>query len=192
MEASRPISLAFIQGICDSCSLVPNEASSSYGGKGDPRIQLEPDQSRWELPVGLCRLFQIGLEIPVNNINWGHPQIRTKWRHQNHQFRVKLKNIPPEIELYRLSYKREEYIDLYSRQSTRFEKGKLCPYCRRIAKGSVIKLHRSENNSLNSELLDERLRGIDINIKGKKSICVCKLLGCTQCEDYFEIEEDIT
>lgn len=37
MENSKPIALAFIQGICDSCSLVPNEASSSFGGNGAPR-----------------------------------------------------------------------------------------------------------------------------------------------------------
>lgn len=69
MEKIKPIALSFIQGICDSCSLVPNEASSGYGGNGVCRIQLEPSQERWELPIGTCRLFQIGLGIPVNNIN---------------------------------------------------------------------------------------------------------------------------
>ena len=190
MENSRPISLAFIQGICDSCSLVPNEASNSHGSRGKPRIQLEPSQRRWELPIGLCRLFQIGLGIPVNNINWGHPQTRNKWRHQNHQFRVYLRNIPPQIELYRLEYKREEYHNLYDRSRIQYRQGKLCPYYKKVAKGSTVKLHRSDNADLNSDLLDDRLKGIDVNVDRKKSVCICQLLGCTQCKDYFKVEID--
>lgn len=188
IEESPNVSLAFVQGICDSCSLVPNEASSSYGGEGETRIQLEPSQERWELPIGLCRIFQIGLKIPVNNINWGHPQIRHSWRHQNHQFRVSLKNIPTSLELYRLGYKRDEYINLYKRKKVEYEEGKLCPLSRRVEKGEKIYITKSSSPDLNSSLLDERLRGLNINVPNKKGIIICKLLGCKQCENYFEIE----
>lgn len=192
MEESKPISLAFIQGICDSCSLITNEASSSYGGDGECRIQLEPSQERWEIPLGLCELFQIGLNIPVHNINWGHPQIRGKksWKYQNHQFRVSLKHIPQEIELYRIDYRREEYKNLYTRRGITYEKGELCPRSRKIHKGDKIKLQASDDELLVNELLDERIRGIDINVKGRKSICICKLLGCRQCAYYFDIDID--
>lgn len=188
MENNKPIALSFIQGICDSCSLVPNEASSGYGGDGTCRIQLEPSQERWELPIGICRLFQIGLEIPVNNINWGHPQIRHSWKHQNHQFRVSMKNIPKEIELYRLTYKKEEYDNLYQRRSVEFEAGEMCPYSKRVQEKEIIKLYKKNTEDLNSDLLDSRLKGIDVDVSGKKSICICKLLGCEQCKDYFDIQ----
>ena len=184
--------LSFIQGICDSCSLVPNEASSSYGGDGDCRIQLEPSQDRWEIPIGICRLFQVGLNIPVNNINWGHPQIRGMdvWKGQNHQFRVSLKNIPPQIELYRLSYKREEYRNLYNRRNISFEDADLCPVSRRVKMGETIHVNRTTNSEINNELLDERIRGINIDISQRKSLIICKLLGCTQCDGYFNVVVD--
>ena len=192
MEENKAISLSFLQGICDSCSLVANEASSSYGGEGDARIQLEPSQERWEIPIGICKLFQIGLDISVNNINWGHPQIRGEkvWRGQNHQFRVYLRNIPPQVELYRLNYKREEYRSLYNRRKVVYEKGKLCPIRKNVKKGEIIHIHRSDNKNLNSELLDERIRGIDVNASKRKSVIICKLLGCTQCDNYFDVVID--
>lgn len=190
IEENTELSLAFAQGICDSCSLVPNEASSSFGGKGIPRIQLEPPQERWELPIGLCRIFQMGLNIPVNNINWGHPQIRHSWKHQNHQFRVSLQCIPNYIELYRLNYKREEYHELYKRSCTSYKPTEKCPDSKRMHKGECIHINRKADLDLNSNLLDERIRGISINVSQKKSLIICKLLGCTQCENYFDVEID--
>ena len=133
-------------------------------------------------------MFQIGLEIPVANINWGHPQTRTKWRHQNHQFRVYLENIPPEFELYRLEYKREEYINLYKRRKVTFEKGKLCPLSRKIQNGETICINRTANKQLNSDLIDSKIRGLNINNPGKNAITICKLLGCKQCENYFDVK----
>lgn len=190
IEENKELSLAFVQGICDSCSLVPNEASSSFGGEGIGRIQLEPSQERWELPIGLCRVFQVGLNIPVNNINWGHPQIRHSWKGQNHQFRVSLKCIPEYIELYRLNYKREEYHELYKRNCDKYDPTQLCPLSKRVNEGETIVVKRSNDVDLNSDLLDERIRGIDVDIPQKKSIVICKLLGCTQCENYFDVEID--
>lgn len=190
IENDPMTSLSFIQGICDSCSLVPNEASSSYGGDGDCRIQLEPSQERWELPIGMCRIFQVGLNIPVDNINWGHPQIRgiNSWRGQNHQFRVDLKNIPPQIELYKLNYKREEYRNLYNRGNIAYEENPKCPMRRRVRKGETIYVNRTSNSEINSDLLDDRIKGIDINVTQRKSLIICKLLGCKQCENYFEVK----
>lgn len=188
LEVSKVLSLSFIQGFCDACSLVPSEASSSYGGSGKCRIQLEPSQERWDIPIGLCRLFQIGLKIPVANINWGHPQTRTTWRHQNHQFRVYLENIPPEIELYRLGYKREEYVNLYRRRNVVYEKGKLCPYSKRVRIGETLYINKTQNEDLNSDLLDSRIRGLNIQNSGKNAVIICKLLGCKQCENYFDVK----
>lgn len=189
MHESKIASLSFIQGVCDACSLLPNEASSQNSGKGVPRIQLEPDQSRWDLCIGLCQLFQEGLNIRVNNINWGHPQIRTSWKGQNHQFRVALSDIPPTIDLYRFDYKREEYNNLYRRSGVEYNPVKeLCPEKKKgINQGDIIRIKRSSLEDLNSNLLDPRIRGLSINIKGKKSIIICKLLGCTRCKDFFDI-----
>lgn len=189
IETSKPVSLSFVQGVCDACSLVPNEASSQNGGDGDARIQLEPSQERWELCIGLCKIFQLGLNIRVNNINWGHPQIRTKWRGQNHQFRVKLSDIPTDIELYRLEYKREEYHNLYERRGIVYSSQReLCPLKKKgIHRNMNIELERSYDLDLNSDLLHEKLRGISVDVSGKKSLLVCYLLGCERCRDYINV-----
>lgn len=190
IEEDKVLSLAFIQGVCDGCSLIPNEASSQNGGEGNPRVQIEPDQDRWELCIGLCKAFQIGLGIRVNNINWGHPEIRTIWRGQNHQFRVSLKDIPPEIELYRLNYKREEYHNLYNRSCRGYEPTKeLCPLKKKnIREGQTVIVKKCVSKDLMSPLLDKRLKGLSINQKGIKSLIICHLLGCDRCRDYFNIK----
>lgn len=189
IEKSKPLSLAFIQGVCDASSLVPNEASSQNGGDGAPRIQIEPSQDRWELCIGLCMAFQIGLSIRVNNINWGHPQIRTKWKGQNHQFRVSLLDIPTDIELYRLNYKKEEYHNLYTRRSVSYNPStELCPLKKKnIKKGMEIYINTSELPDLNSNLFSDKLKGISIDVPGKKSLIICYLLGCKRCTDFFDL-----
>lgn len=192
IRASKVASLGFVQGVCDACSLVPNEASSQNGGKGNPRIQLEPNQERWELCIALCEVFQLGLGIRVNNINWGHPQIRKIWRGQNHQFRVSLSEIPEEVELYKLEYKRKEYHDLYERTGISYSPSKtLCPEKKRtLKKGMCIDLKSSTSEDLCSPLLHKKLQGISVNEKGKKSVIICKLLGCERCKDYFDLTLD--
>lgn len=192
IHASKAASLGFVQGVCDACSLVPNEASSQNGGEGNPRIQLEPNQERWELCIALCEVFQRGLGIRVNNINWGHPQIRKIWRGQNHQFRVSLSEIPEEVELYKLEYKRKEYHDLYERTGIRYSPSStLCPEKKRtLRKGMCIDLKSSTSEDLCSPLLHKKLQGISVNEKGKKSVIICKLIGCERCKDYFDLTLD--
>lgn len=192
MHTSKTASLNFVQGVCDACSLVPNEASSQNGGEGNPRIQLEPNQERWELCIALCEVFQLGLGIRVNNINWGHPQIRKIWRGQNHQFRVSLSEIPKEVELYKLEYKRKEYHDLYERTGIVYAPTKeLCPEKKKTLKnGMRVDLVSSTSEELCSELLHKKLRGISVDVPNKKSVVICKLLGCKRCKNFFNLTLD--
>ena len=192
IHTSKAASLHFVQGVCDACSLVPNEASSQNGYEEQSRIQLEPNQDRWELCIGLCQAFQLGLGIRVNNINWGHPQIRNSWRGQNHQFRVSLSEIPAEVELYKLEYKRKEYHDLYERTGVSYSPSRtLCPEQKRtLKKGMCIDLKSSTSDDLCSPLLHKKLQGISVNQKGKKSVIICKLLGCERCKNYFDLTLD--
>ncbi len=192
IHTSKATSLNFVQGVCDACSLVPNEASSQNGEEKQSRIQLEPNQDRWELCIGLCQIFQLGLGIRVNNINWGHPEIRKSWKGQNHQFRVSLSKIPKEVELYKLEYKRKEYHDLYDRTGIDYLPSEnLCPEEKKtLKKGMCIDLKSSTSEDLCSPLLHKKLQGISVNVKSKKSVIVCKLLGCERCKDYFDLTLD--
>jgi hypothetical protein len=191
IEDDRQLSLGFVQGVCDAACLPPTNASSSYGSSGNARIQIEPSQSRWTLPINLCRIFQLGLNIPVNNINWGHPQIRTSWKHQNHQFRVSLKDVPTYYNLFRLNFKQNFYNDLYNKSNVEFVddyENRKCPLKKRVKEGEIITIERkTDSDDLSNDLLHENLKDIDINVSGKKSIIVCRLLGCTQCDDYYDV-----
>ena len=187
---SKKNSLSFIQGVCDASSLVPNEASSQNGGAGNPRIQIEPNQDRWDFCVALCQIFQDGLGIRVNNINWGHPQIRHSWKGQNHQFRVALNDIPKEVALYRLSYKLDEYNSLYKRARIKYNPSKdMCPLKKQgLHEGDLICIKKSLDADLNDKILHENIRGYSIDIPKKKSILICYLLGCQRCQNYIKLK----
>ncbi len=73
-EASEVIKKEFIRGIADV---------TAYARKGNVfrdgrhRIYFEIHNANWKMPVQLCTLLQnIPLKIPVQTIDWGHPNIR--------------------------------------------------------------------------------------------------------------------
>ena len=85
----------------------------------------------------------------------------------------------------------EEYHNLYNRKGVTYSQEVLCPLHKSIRNGDQITIHASANNELNSQILDPRLRGYSIDVPRKKSLLVCKLLGCHQCDNFFEvIKED--
>ncbi|WP_164671173.1 hypothetical protein [Virgibacillus doumboii] len=108
---SRNNVLSFIQGFCDACGLPPSEVSS-YRGGNDQRVQLEPNWKRWHVPLEVLRLFQEKLGIPVQFINFGHPQVRglSSYRGQNHQIRIFLNAIDEPI--FRLDFKQTAFQEL--------------------------------------------------------------------------------
>lgn len=67
----------FLRGVSDVTAYV--RASNYYGfSKDQPkryRVYIEITHKNWHLPPQLCRLIQ-SLEIPVQNINYGHPNLR--------------------------------------------------------------------------------------------------------------------
>ena len=103
-----------MQGIADSAGLPPSENSSGFGRSGIPRVQIELEWARWYIPVEVCRLFQRRLQIPVQMINWGHPNVRGKnsYRGQNHQFRIYLQYFKSLN--FRLKFKKDELNNLTS------------------------------------------------------------------------------
>jgi hypothetical protein len=85
----------FMIGICDAAAIIPGTESSAYGANGLPRIQIEVDNPRWQLNVYMSVIFEKIFRIPVNNINWPHPTIKSRKKpnvsqKHNHQFRVDL------------------------------------------------------------------------------------------------------
>jgi hypothetical protein len=171
---------AFLQGIADAAAVIPGEESSAFGGEGLPRIQIEFDNKRWYLPVECCQLSQVKLNVPVQDINWGHPTIRArnapeKARRQNHQFRV-YAGFFEEIG-FRLEFKRQAFASLLKRTNrTRPHIRNLCPSGRRQAEPS----YNCSNHLENEGNIPPVLKGRHFNAYYQ----VCHALGCPRVKKF--------
>lgn len=72
-DADEPIKKEFIRGYSD---LAGYARLSNVYIDGRHRIYLDVLNGNWHLPVELCTLLQSHLGIPVQTIDWGHPNIR--------------------------------------------------------------------------------------------------------------------
>jgi len=108
----------FLIGIVDASTVIPGPESSSFGGSGKPRLQIESDTGRWKIHVPLVVFFQEVFEIPIENINWPHPTIKSRKKpkvslRHNHQFRPNMWHFFSKLEFH-LSVKQrnlESYIE---------------------------------------------------------------------------------
>lgn len=70
----KDIQREFIRGIADA------GASPSYSDRdqvGLQRIVIQFQNPNWILPIQVCKILQENLEVNVQHILWGHPNIRT-------------------------------------------------------------------------------------------------------------------
>ena len=73
-RASEDIQKQFIRGLADCCSA---PTYSDRDANNRTRICIDIPFENWKLPVEICKLLQVYLNIPVNEILWGHPNLRT-------------------------------------------------------------------------------------------------------------------
>jgi hypothetical protein len=184
---STNLVLTFIQGFSDACGLPPSEVTAAFGGRGIQRIQLEPNWRRWYVPIEICSLFQTKLEIPVNMINWGHPLIRgiNSYRGQNHQIRIRLDSI--NTNLFRLSFKSEAFEGLLDRTGRCTANQGIYNFCPSQVSQSSFYIHRCGNHNENDSDLPVEVRGIHLDDQNK-NVQICKLLGCTSCNNFDIVE----
>jgi hypothetical protein len=64
----------FMRGVADTCA--SPSPKDNYMNVAH-RIVLQIQFGNWKLPIQLCRLLQTKLEVPVQNILWGHPNLRS-------------------------------------------------------------------------------------------------------------------
>ena len=87
--ADRSLALEFVRGFADAAGTIRR---SNRDQNGLHRIYLEVRPHAWELATGLCQALQKTLQVPVQGINWNHPNIRTPgsaWQpSREHQVRV--------------------------------------------------------------------------------------------------------
>ena len=67
------IKIEFLRGVADAGGFV---RQSNYYLNGKNRVYIEVNNRNWKLATQLCRLMQVDLDVPVQIIQWGHPNVR--------------------------------------------------------------------------------------------------------------------
>ncbi|MFZ5801078.1 MAG: hypothetical protein ACOY3D_06890 [Candidatus Omnitrophota bacterium] len=178
-EAEEEIKKEFLRGIADVTG------SIGTGGRDQVdrhRVYISILNENWKLPIQICKLLQDEpLKIPVNTIDWGHPNIRNghakeyqegreqAWARE-HQLKVYAECFEPVG--FRIIYKNEILKELAEYNRTHFvgRKAKLCmPEKKRQRQRGI---HPEEN----SGKLPRELRGKHCDTYWQ----VCLKLGCKQ------------
>lgn len=92
MGAPIDIQKEFVRGIADVSGYI-RQSNNYYDKKR--RVYIEIPNPNWLLPIQLCRLLQVNLGVPVQVIQWGHPNTRepnklkkgTSWARE-HQLKI--------------------------------------------------------------------------------------------------------
>lgn len=71
------IRLEFVRGFADVAANI-RRSNNHFGNHN--RVRLDVLNDNWHLPVQLCLLMQQHLEIPVQSIIWGHPNMKREFR----------------------------------------------------------------------------------------------------------------
>ncbi len=76
-ETPREIQLEYMRGFADASSTPTRADYIQYGDSPKfYRIVLQANHKNWTLPIQICRLLQVHLDVPVQHILWGHPNLR--------------------------------------------------------------------------------------------------------------------
>lgn len=175
LNASTEIKRSFIMGIADASS------TPTYGDRDQVsrcRICMDVPFENWKLPTQICKILQEDLDVKVDNILWGHPNLRTPkepnskaWA-KEHRIRMFAEEFSAVG--FRFEFKKE-ILDTFVEWNTQQQPQRVRKYCWANKEGRERKkeAHNSES--------DPRLP-----IEARKHITsfreVCRQLGCCQVE----------
>jgi len=170
--ASPEIQRQFVRGFADCAGFI--RPSNAYMGRWH-RVYFQIPNDNWILPIEICALLQTKLKVPVQSVQWGHPNIRTphdpatrSWS-KEHQLRVFAQDYLPVG--FHVTYKDEILKELAHANSG----SKPTPFCN--PNRSIRRLTKKPRHSEEkSEKLPAALRR-HFNAYWQ----VCLKLGCSQC-----------
>jgi len=178
-DTDESIKKEFMRGYADLAGYA--RLSNAYID-GRHRIYLDVLNGNWHLPVELCTLLQDHLGVPVQTIDWGHPNIRNgnlreysagrrrAWARE-HQIKIFAEDFVP-IGFY-MKHKQEILRELATYNKKNHPSvPKFCSPPKRI--DSKRPHHPGEND----ELLPDQLRGKHFDAYWQ----VCEAMGCPRCK----------
>jgi hypothetical protein len=178
-NVSQDLQKEFIRGLADS------SASPSYADRdqaGFQRIVIQFNNQNWKLPIQVCKLLQENLNVNVQHILFGHPNIRTSGQITSHwakEHRLRIYADDFASIGFNFPYKQrilEEMIK-YNKTNKKFETKKCNPKIKRIRTKKPH--HPGENDS---KLPSEVRRHFDAAFE------ICLELGCDQGEAGLQLE----
>lgn len=156
----------FLRGFADVAGNV-RPANRYVDGRNRVRLDVLNYPTNWHLPIQLCHLLQVRLEVPVQLISWGHPNMRRDFReHQVNVFAIPFLKIG-----FTFRHKQKVLEELAHSDLQRFPKATYLP-CPGERKSKSVKPADPREND--TERLPAELVGKHFDAYWQ----ICRTLGC--------------
>lgn len=174
------IQIEFLRGVADAGGFIRD---SNRFLDGRRRVYIEVNNRNWTLPIQLCALLQRHLDIPVQIIQWGHPNVRqpnvpqgSAWakEHQLKIFAEAFQRVG-----FHVSYKQEILKEFIAEDVQRG--GQLPPKCNPNASIRRVK-QKPRHSAEKSPQLPAALRKKHFDSYWQ----ICLAVGCQQCVERFD------
>lgn len=171
----------FLRGFADVAGNI-RRANRYVDGRNRVRLDVLNYKENWDLPIRLCRLLQDYMEVPVQLITWGHPNMGRDFReHQLNIFAVPFLKIG-----FSFRHKQKVLDELASADQQNFPNARYTP-----CPGERAIRHPKENDEREADKthLPEALCGKHFNAYWQ----ICRALGCPKrpTQQDMDYQEDV-
>lgn len=188
IDSPEEVKIEFMRGIADAGGFIRH--SNNYMGH-KRRVYIEVNNRNWSLPIQLCWILQRGLGVPVQLIQWGHPNTRTpgvqtgrSWakEHQLKIFAEHFRKVGFHIE-----YK-QQILEEFVADDEKLG-GALPSFCNPNPKLRRVLNKKPKHPGERSDYIPRQIRGKHFDTYWQ----ICLALGCQQCveapqREMFDIE----
>ncbi len=183
-ESPLNVKKEFMRGFADVNGKV-RKANDYY--RGEHRIYIDVLNKNWKLPIQICQLLQNHLNVPIQTLTWGHPNLRNspeeKWTKREHQIKI-FNNDFEGIGFY-IEHKNKKSIHFAKENKKLVVSCKFCdPLSKMTRKPRVKPTHPDENN----KDLPKELRKKHYNSFWE----ICRDLGCEEFNKQKSMHDFIT
>lgn len=164
-DVSKEVKREFVRGYADVAGNI-RHANRYVDGRHRVRLDILNSKNSWELPIQLCTLLQEHLEVPVQALTWGHPNLGRGFReHQLNVFAKPFENIGFTFE------HKQKILQEFIEADRQLLPNSKYTYCYGSRSGKRKKPKHADENS---DKLDDRLMGKHFNHYWQ----ICNKLGC--------------